>query len=91
MAGFVAGQRYISEPEPELGLGTVVSVGSFQAAIRFGYDCLETGTFSGGRKSIQSGRRIVQGRSSRGARGAVVLQRRRPVFLRRCFIRFDEL
>ncbi|MBT6381836.1 MAG: DEAD/DEAH box helicase family protein, partial [Opitutales bacterium] len=35
MAGFVAGQRYISEPEPELGLGTVVSVGSFQVGIRF--------------------------------------------------------
>lgn len=35
MAGFVAGQRYISGPEPELGLGTVVSVGSFQVGIRF--------------------------------------------------------
>lgn len=35
MAGFVAGQRYISEPEPELGLGTVISVGSFQVGIAF--------------------------------------------------------
>ena len=35
MAGFVAGQRYISEPEPELGLGTVVSVGNFQVGMMF--------------------------------------------------------
>ena len=35
MAGFVAGQRYISEPEPELGLGTVESVGNFQVGIAF--------------------------------------------------------
>ena len=35
MAGFVAGQRYISEPEPELGLGTVVSVGNFQVEMMF--------------------------------------------------------
>lgn len=35
MAGYVAGQRYISEPEPELGLGTVVSVSSFQLGVSF--------------------------------------------------------
>ena len=35
MSGFVLGQRYISEPEPELGLGTVVSVSNFQVGIAF--------------------------------------------------------
>ena len=35
MSGFVSGQRYISEPEPELGLGTVVSVSNFQVGIAF--------------------------------------------------------
>ncbi len=35
MSGFVSGQRYISEPEPELGLGTVVNVSNFQVGIAF--------------------------------------------------------
>ncbi len=35
MSGFVLGQRYISEPEPELGLGAVISVGNFQVGIAF--------------------------------------------------------
>lgn len=35
MSGFVSGQRYISEPEPELGLGTVISVSNFQVGIAF--------------------------------------------------------
>jgi len=35
MPGFVVGQRYTSEPEPELGLGSVASVASFQVGIVF--------------------------------------------------------
>ncbi len=35
MSGFVVGQRYISEPEPELGLGFVSSVASFQIGMDF--------------------------------------------------------
>lgn len=35
MHKFAIGQRYFSEPEPELGLGSVVEVGSFQVEIDF--------------------------------------------------------
>ena len=35
MHSFAIGQRYFSEPEPELGLGSVVEVGSFQVEIDF--------------------------------------------------------
>lgn len=35
MHRFAIGQRYFSEPEPELGLGSVVEVGSFQVEIDF--------------------------------------------------------
>ncbi len=35
MGDFVIGQKYVSEPEPELGLGTVVRVDNFQVGISF--------------------------------------------------------
>ena len=35
MHSFAIGQRYLSEPEPELGLGSVVEVGSFHVDIDF--------------------------------------------------------
>ncbi|MAM92249.1 MAG: RNA polymerase-associated protein RapA [Opitutaceae bacterium] len=35
MQRFAVGQRYFSEPEPELGLGSVVDVGAFQVEIDF--------------------------------------------------------
>ncbi len=35
MAEFVVGQKYVSSPEPELGLGTVVRVDGYQVGISF--------------------------------------------------------
>ena len=35
MGDFVSGQRYLSEPEPELGLGTVTAVNRYQVEVDF--------------------------------------------------------
>ena len=36
MSGFVIGQRWISESEPELGLATVVHTGKGRVQVEFG-------------------------------------------------------
>jgi ATP-dependent helicase HepA len=39
MSSFIPGQRWISESEPELGLGTVVQAGSERVEIEFKSAC----------------------------------------------------